>query len=125
MEVEEVYIEDNGLGKIVEEWANSFSVQKVTMCEVRSNFDPDLVDGIVVLHANHDMSKHHVELLDIFEKRQKGISKIDVDGTLSVAKSSFDLWLDRNHPKKILVVGESVVAKNVNIHRFLSEMILK
>lgn len=121
MQVEELYFEDNSFGKLIQEWAMTFNVTTHS-AESKSIMDINLVDGLVLFHENHDISKHHHELIELFEARQKGISRIDVNGTLSVAKSNFELWLDRNRSKRILVVGDDGLSKNVNTPRFLNEI---
>lgn len=120
MIVEELYFEDNSFGKLIQEWAATFNVVPVGG-ELKS-FDINSFDGLIIFHENHDILKSHSDLLENFETRQKGISKIDLNGTLSVAKSNFELWLERNRSKKILVVGDEHLSSNVNVERFLNEI---
>lgn len=120
MIVKQVYFEDTTFGKAIATWAESKGLEAIKLDAKESNLS--LVDGLVVFHENHDLKKAQQDYITNFEGRQKGISKIDINGTLSVAASGFDLWLDRNRCASILVVGADELIKNPNQERFLAEI---
>jgi len=121
MIVQEIYFEDNAFGQLVKDWIAKFGIEPKPF-ESRATFDIELADALVVFHAYHDISKRHHALIDLFELHQKGVNKIDMNGTLSVAKSNFELWLERNKYKRILIVGEADLSTNTNVERFLNEI---
>lgn len=124
MQVEKILFENNLFGKTIQDWSATFNVEAATI-ELKSNFDIKSIDGLVVFHENHDISKSHLEIIDLFTTHQLGINKVDVNGTLSVAASSFELWVDRNKAKSILIVGADALVKNPNTPRFLQSIKLK
>jgi hypothetical protein len=121
MKIEKIFFEDNLFGKTIQEWTATFNVE-TNLIESKSNFDIKSIDGLVVFHENHDISKTHLDIMDLFATHQLGINKVDVNGTLSVAASSFELWIDRNKAKTILFIGEDSLVKNPNTPRFLSSI---
>jgi hypothetical protein len=121
MKIEKIFFEDNLFGKTIQEWTATFNVE-TNLIESKSNFDIKSIDGLVVFHENHDLSKAHLDIMDLFATHQLGINKVDVNGTLSVAASSFELWIDRNKAKTILFIGEDSLVKNPNTPRFLSSI---
>lgn len=126
MQVEDLIFEDNSFGKLVQEWANSYNVAtKPLESKSTSAIDMGYIDGLVLFHENHDISKFHDEVMELFKTHQVGISKIDINGTLSVASSNFDLWMDRNRAKHVLVIGDERLAKNANAQRFLETIKLR
>lgn len=125
MKIKEIYIDENPFGKIIEEWVSEFNITNIHNLPVKSSFDINLTDSLVVFHENHDISKHYLDLIDLFEARQKNVCKIDLQGTLAAAKSNFELWLERNHPEQMLIIGDAVLSKNVNTPRFLKTIHLK
>lgn len=122
MKIEEIFIDENPFGKMIEEWASGFNISKLHIQPIRTNFDSSQVDSLVVFHENHDLSKHYAELIESFEIRQKNVCKIDLKGTLAAGKSNFELWLERNHPTQLLIVGESELSKNINTPKFLESV---
>lgn len=124
MNIEKIYFENNLFGKTIQEWAATFNVETCPI-ELKSNLDIKAIDGLIVFHENHDITKSRSEIMDLFTTHQLGISKIDINGTLSVAVSNFDLWMDRNRAKTLLVIGGEHLAKNNNTPRFLESIQLK
>lgn len=121
MTVKQVYFEDTTFGKTISSWAISKGLEAI---KLDSKMESSLleIDGLVVFHENHDIKKNQQDFISTFEQRQKGISKIDINGTLSVAISGFDLWMDRNRCISILATGSDELIKNSNLERFLAEI---
>ena len=121
MKITQLYFEDNAFGKEMASWAESMGIEAIKY-DSRSDVDVDQIEGLLLFHENHGIGKSQSEWLSIFEGKQRGISKIDVNGTLSVAASNFSLWLDRNRCKSVLAIGAEELVKNVNMERFLNEL---
>lgn len=121
MKVTQLYFEDTTFGKAMANWADSIGIEAVKL-DSKNESNLDAIDGLLLFHENHDIGKSQNEFITIFEHRQRGISKIDINGTLSVAASNFALWMDRNRCASILAVGSDALAKNPNLERFLSEL---
>ncbi len=83
----------------------------------------ELVDGALIFHINHNLSKDILELLGIVEEHNLPTHKIDVNGTLAATVSNFTMWLERNKAKSILVLGGEDVASSENLHRFLGSLV--
>ena len=47
---------------------------------------------------------------------------IDINGTLQVAVSNFQLWLTTNKCKSVLIVGAEELLENENLDRFLNKI---
>ena len=121
MKITQLYFEDNAFGKEMASWAESMGIEGIKY-DSKSDIDVDQIEGLLLFHENHGIGKSQSEWLSIFEGKQRGISKIDVNGTLSVAASNFSLWLDRNRCKSVLAIGAEELVKNVNMERFLNEL---
>lgn len=121
MKITQLYFEDTTFGKEMSSWAESMGIEGIKY-DPKNDVDLEQIDGLVLFHENHAIGKSQNEWLSIFEGKQRGISKIDVNGTLSVAASNFSLWLDRNRCKSVLAIGSEELVKNVNMERFLNEL---
>lgn len=121
MKVTKLYIEETTFGKTISNWAESIGIETVKF-DHKTEEQLNEIDGLLLFHENHDIDKVQQELLLAFEQKQRGISKIDINGTLSVAVSNFSLWLDRNKCQTILVTGADVLTKNPNLERFLEQL---
>ncbi len=121
MKVTQLYFEDSTFGKAISDWAEGIGIETVKF-DHKTEEQLDQIDGLLLFHENHDIDKGQQELLAAFEQKQRGISKIDINGTLSVAVSNFSLWLDRNKCKTILATGSDALTKNPNLERFLEQL---
>lgn len=82
----------------------------------------DDIEGLVIFHEDHNYDNHAAELREVFEKRLKPIHKIDVNGTKQVSISHFELWLERNQCKEILILGTDSLLTNPNFELLLNKM---
>ncbi len=121
MKVTQLYFEESTFGKTIADWAEGIGIETVKF-DHKTEEQLDQIDGLLLFHENHDIDKGQQELLAAFEQKQRGISKIDINGTLSVAVSNFSLWLDRNKCKTILATGSDALTKNPNLERFLEQL---
>lgn len=122
MKVKTVYlIESNHFSKSIEEWANSSSLSVETIDSKTQDID-DLIDGVVVFHENHNISKEIEELQALLDDGNRPGHRIDINGTLAATKSNFEMWLERNKPSKLLFLGKDDLPKNENLQRFLENL---
>jgi hypothetical protein len=80
------------------------------------------IDGLIIFTENQSIDKDCNELRDIFDKKQKPVQKIDINGTLNVGVSNFTFWLERNNCKNILAIGADSLVSNPNFERLLSHL---
>lgn len=119
MKIETIYvIENNKFGKTIAEWAEGKRIQVISTTHKNDELS-DLVDGLVLFHENHNFSKEDHETSQVISRDNKAIHKVDINGTLAATKSSFNMWLDRNRPRQLLILGSEKVAKNTNLPVFL------
>ncbi len=119
MKIETLYvIENNNLGSAITEWAEGKRIQVAPKSQ-KNNELIQLVDSVVLFHENFNFSKEDEETLDVLNKNNKATHKVDINGTLSATNSSFNMWLERNKPECLLILGDNNVAKNPNLPKFL------
>lgn len=109
---------ENSFGQRLSEWSAS---RGITI----EDYDPrseELPDGMVLINANQDFIKEDIDLHDQFDKKHIPTQKIDVNGTLQVAITSFDLWLKTNKCERVLIVGSDDLLQNENLERFLEKI---
>lgn len=109
---------DNKLGTMIAQWAEDQRIQ-VAPKPQKNNELIELVDSVVLFHENFDFSKEDLDTLDILNKNNKAVHKVDINGTLSATNSNFNMWIERNKPTCLLVLGEDKVAENSNLSKFL------
>tara|TARA_B100000508_G_scaffold137355_1_gene131599 strand:- start:118548 stop:118922 length:375 start_codon:yes stop_codon:yes gene_type:complete len=122
MTIRTVYvIEDNKFGKSITEWTEGKRIEAVPV-DQKNNDLVDDVDAIVVFHENHNFSKEDEETHEYLTENNKPGYKVDINGTLAATNSNFTMWLERNRPKSLLILGQDDVAKNPNFKRFLESI---
>jgi len=75
----------------------------------------DLVQSLVIIHADHNISKENRELRSMMEKQNKPTQEVDINGTMSASVSALKFWLENNSPENILMVGDD---KLIDSNRF-------
>jgi hypothetical protein len=120
MILETIYLKsDSTFSTIIAEWATSLGVQTVDY-DFKSE---DLqVDGLLLINANQDIEKDLDEIHSLFDLKHFPTQKIDVNGTLQVAVSSFEIWLQKFKCKRLLILGSEKLAENENLTRFLARL---
>ncbi len=122
MTIQTVYvIDNNAFGKSIEEWTDSKRIEAITV-EQKNNELLEHVDAVVVFHENHTFSKEDEETHTFLTENNKPGYKVDINGTLAATKSNFTMWLERNRPKNLLILGKPAVVKNENFKRFLESI---
>ncbi|HLV41619.1 MAG TPA: hypothetical protein VKY37_05030 [Brumimicrobium sp.] len=119
MKIETIYvIENNKFGKAIGEWAEDKRIQVVPTAQ-KNNELSELVDGVVLFHENHNFTKEDDETQEQLSNDNKAVHKVDINGTLAATNSNFNMWLDRNRPNSLLILGDDAVVKNPNFSNFL------
>ncbi|MGM0478780.1 MAG: hypothetical protein ACQERC_06125 [Bacteroidota bacterium] len=122
MTIQTVYvIDNNAFGKSIEEWTDSKRIEAVTVEQKNSEL-LERVDAVVVFHENHTFSKEDEETHTFLTESNKPGYKVDINGTLAATKSNFTMWLERNKPNNLLILGKAAVVKNKNFSRFLESI---
>jgi hypothetical protein len=114
-------LEETSFGKVIHAWADSISVE-TSPIDLKDEEKLNEIEGLLLFHENQDFDRSQQELMHFFEQKQKAISKIDINGTLSVAVSNFSLWMDRNKCKTLLATGSEDLTRNPNLDRFLEQL---
>lgn len=122
MKIEKFYILNRGkFVETIKKWADGRQIDVVEHSVGSELYES--IEGALLFHINHNLSKELVELHKEVESNNLPVHKIDVNGTLAATVSNFTMWLERNKSKKILVLGGEEVAKSDNLHRFLNSLV--
>ncbi|GAB5416471.1 MAG: hypothetical protein Crog4KO_09420 [Crocinitomicaceae bacterium] len=109
---------ENTFGQRLSDWSATRGL-RVEEYDPRSEEFPD---GMLLINANQDFDKEDIELHDQFDIKHIPTQKIDINGTLQVAISNFNLWLTTNKCKSVLIVGSEELLQNENLDRFLEKI---
>lgn len=120
MKVTKVYVQTNSVfAEKIAEWLKKKRIDVLTFSEKEDNA-LKVIDGLVVFNESKSLPKDIDEMEQIAKNNQKPTLNIDINGTLMVAVSNLDLWVERNRCKKIMIIGSNDLIKNSNLDRFLS-----
>jgi hypothetical protein len=72
----------------------------------------DVVSAMVIMHADHNISRENKDLRDAMEKYHKPTQEIDINGTMTASISSLRFWIENNRPETILMVGDAKLIEN-------------
>ena len=119
MKVTKVYVQTNSaFAHKISEWLIKKKIDVLTFSEKEDNA-LKVIDGLVIFNESKSLPKEIEEMERIAKNNQKPILNIDINGTLMVAVSNLDLWVERNRCKKIMIIGSNDLVKNPNLDRFL------
>ncbi len=120
MSVSTIYVKpETAFSTLIEEWASDLGVQ-VEKYDVRVEDHP--VDGLLLINENQDIEREMYDLHSLFDKKHIPTQKIDVNGTLQVAVSNFEMWLRNFKCKNVLILGSDKLVSNENLQRFLDRI---
>lgn len=123
MKLETIYvIENNKFGNAITEWAEDKRIQVVPTTQKKDDLS-EMVDGVVLFHENHNFSRDDDDIQTEMGRANIAVHKVDINGTLAATNSNFNMWLDRNRPKSLLILGGDVVSKNANLQSFLKGIV--
>jgi hypothetical protein len=119
MKVNKVYVQTNSVfAEKISEWLIKKKIDVLTFSEKEDNA-LKVIDGLVIFNESKTLPKEVEEMERVAKNNQKPILNIDINGTLMVAVSNLDLWVERNRCKKIMMIGSNDLVKNPNLDRFL------
>jgi hypothetical protein len=119
MKVTKVYVQTNSaFAEKISEWLIKKKIDVLTFSEKEDNA-LKVIDGLVIFNESKSLPKEIEEMERIAKNNQKPTLNIDINGTLMVAVSNLDLWVERNRCKKIMIIGSNDLVKNPNLDRFL------
>jgi hypothetical protein len=108
----------NKFSSKVQSWAASMATEVHSVTDKTADFF-ESTDSLLIFNQNQEMSPEIIELKARYDKQQKPVHKIDINGTLQVGVTNFELWLDSTKAKHVLVIGAEELADNPNLERYL------
>ena len=120
MKLDNIYLKPNStFSAHITEWANKLGVQVID-----HEFKPgdQIADGLLLINENQDIEKEIYSIHTFFDDKHLPTQKIDVNGTLQVAISNFDMWFRNFKCKNIYILGSDNLVKNENLDRFLKKI---
>ena len=119
MKVTKAYVQTNSaFAERITEWLIKKKIDVLTFSEKEDNA-LKVIDGLVIFNESKSLSKEIDEMERMAKNNQKPTLNIDINGTIMVAVSNLDLWVERNRCKKIMIIGSNDLLKNPNLERFL------
>lgn len=122
MKIDTVYLINNdAFSETITSWTEGKQVVAVPT-DKKGDALAEIVEAVVIFHENHNFSKEDEDIQELIESHNKPAHRIDINGTLAATASNFTMWLERNKPKSVLVLGNKKVTKNENLKRFLNKL---
>jgi hypothetical protein len=120
MRVDKIYIRGGSkFSDIISNWIGNKSNETIIITD---NFQEQFteMDSLLIFNQNQNLSKEIQDLKSYFDKQQKAIHKIDINGTLMVGLSNLELWFERTKVKRVFISGSDDLIQNPNLVRYLS-----
>lgn len=115
------YRTNTQFGNFIHSWLQSREINNAEFKSKNEDLDEG-IDGIVIVTENQEIPKEIEDIANAFDFRQKPVHTMDINGTLMVAVSNLDLWIERNRCKKILFVGDDVLLKNARLEKMFEKL---
>lgn len=117
MSLETIYLKsDSTFSTTISDWASNVGVQ-TEQYDFKS--DDIITDGLLVINENQDIEKDVEEIHAFFDKKHFPTQKVDINGTLQVAVTNFEIWMKNFKCKSVLILGSDKLVQNENLARFL------
>ncbi len=118
MKVETIFLlTGNKFSNAISAWATARAGEVVQVSDKIGDFF-DRTDSLLIFNQNQELTPEIQELKTAYDKQQKPVHKIDINGTLMVGISNLDLWVETNKCKRILVLGAEELVANHNLERY-------
>jgi hypothetical protein len=108
----------NKFSSKVQSWAARMAIEVHAVNDKTADFF-ESTDSLLIFNQNQELSPEILELKARYDKQQKPVHKIDINGTLQVGITNLDLWLDSTKSKNMFVIGAEELADNLNLERYL------
>lgn len=106
--------------KAIETWSVKNKVNHFIFDGSESLFE--LVDSLVIIHADHNISKENKDLRSQMERHHKPTQEIDINGTMNASISSLKFWLENNNPENVLFVGDDKIIESTRFEDYLTKL---
>ena len=111
---------DDDFAQAISAWANGRNID-VELFDGKASLY-DIIDSLVILQEDHNVSKEIRELEDAVEKIHKPTHSIDVNGTMNASVASLRFWLENNKPQSVLFVGEGKLPQSTRFTQYLDKL---
>jgi hypothetical protein len=108
----------NKFSSKVQSWASCVASEVHLVNDKAGDFF-ETTDSLLIFNQNQELGQEVMEIKARYDKQQKPVHKIDINGTLRVGITNFDLWLDSTKAKNLMVIGAEELADNPNLERYL------
>ena len=122
MKLDKIFLKDNSrFSNYLTSWVNELNIE-ILEFSIKNEDSEEGIDGLVIFTENQEVDKEILDIRSIFDKNQKPVHKIDINGTLMAGVSNLELWIERNGCKKVLFLGSDVMLENPNLERYLANL---
>lgn len=111
---------DDPFESVVDAWAKKHKIEVFIFDGKESLFD--LVESLVIIHADHNISRENKDLREQMEKHHKSAREIDINGTMTASISSLKFWLENNAPSNVLIVGDDKLTETTRLEDYLTAL---
>lgn len=120
MKFDKVYLRGNSkFSEVISIWVDDKANEIVYVTDKFQDQFQDM-DSLLIINENQNIQKEIQEIKAFFDKQQKAIHKIDVNGTLMVGLSSLGLWIESSKVKSVYIAGSDELLQNPNLNRYLN-----
>lgn len=106
--------------KSIETWSGKWHIDAEVFDGKESLLD--VVDSVVILHEDHNISRENRDLREWLEKNHKVAHQVDINGTINASVSSLRFWLENNKPQSTLFIGDERLVKNNRLETYLAKL---
>ncbi|MCG8576783.1 MAG: hypothetical protein MI810_18025 [Flavobacteriales bacterium] len=81
----------------------------------------DLIESLLVVHEDHNISKENRNMLDQVRGLGKPAHLVDINATLTATCASVKFWLENNKPNNVLIIGNDKLTQNSRLEEYLAK----
>jgi hypothetical protein len=107
----------NKFSNAISAWASARAGEVVQVSDKIPDFF-DRTDSLLIFNQNQELTQDIQDIKKAYDKQQKPVHKIDINGTLMVGVANLDLWVETNKCRRILVLGAEELVTNINLERY-------
>jgi ABC-type transport system involved in Fe-S cluster assembly fused permease/ATPase subunit len=120
--IQKIYLKSNSQFSVkIKDWAETKAVE-IEFTEGDNQLFLQNLDSLLIFNENQSFSSEIQEIKTYFDKQQKSVHKIDINGTLAAGSSNFSLWLENTNCKQLLILGGDELTANSNLERYLTAL---
>jgi hypothetical protein len=120
MKFEKIYV--RGVSKfsdLITQWASDKTGEIISISDKFQEHFIEM-DSLLIFNENQYLSKEVLDVKIFFDKQQKAIHKIDINGTLMVGLLNLALWIESVKAKQVFIIGSDELLQNPNLERYLN-----